>query len=88
MIDMVEIVALLPDFGVEITGVNLNDDLTAELAAELHAAVEAHGLVVLRRQGLSDDAIIHLSTYFGELRPSSTKGQGITGRGPIRSSID
>ncbi|KAI9634491.1 uncharacterized protein MKK02DRAFT_16738 [Dioszegia hungarica] len=58
---------LHPTFAAEIAGVDFSQPITPELYKEIRAVVDKYGVVVLRNTGLTDDAHIDFSRYFGDL---------------------
>jgi taurine dioxygenase len=53
--------------GAEITGIHLNTDLAPAQIAALHDALMAHGVIFLRDQHLSPEALKRLGRHFGAL---------------------
>lgn len=73
---MITIRPVHPLFGCEITGVDLRA-ASAQAVAEIKAALDAYGLVVLRDQPLSDDELRAAGALFGEVSISQAKEYGI-----------
>ena len=65
---------LNPEIGVEITGVRGHEFVSATVAGDCHAALEAHGVVVYREAHLDDDDLVGFSRLLGQvhMRPLST----------------
>src|SRR6266545_4700690 len=84
-----EIVPLGPGFAAELTGVTL-----AEIAAddgaykETRAAFEAHSVLVLRGQDVTDEAQLAFSRRFGPLEVTKVGSQGVGTNLVILSTID
>jgi alpha-ketoglutarate-dependent 2,4-dichlorophenoxyacetate dioxygenase len=74
-----QIVPLGPGFAAELRGVTLADVATDDAAYQaVRAAFEAHAVLVLRGQDVSDDSQIAFSRRFGplEITPAGTQGAG------------
>ena len=56
-------------FAVEIEGVNLWEKPTAEIVDELRDLWSRHGVMVFRRQAVSEEELIRFSAHFGEVVP-------------------
>ncbi|MBT6274604.1 MAG: hypothetical protein HOI95_10780, partial [Chromatiales bacterium] len=56
----------LAPFGVEVVGMRLWEAADANLVQELTQAWSAHGLLIFRRQALSEDELVAFSSQFGE----------------------
>ena len=54
------------EFGVSVTGVDLTGPLEPRLIEELHAAIDAHSVLLFREQRMDDDAQIRLTEALGE----------------------
>ena len=68
---------ILPNFGAEISGVDISEPLDAVLQSEIIAAQHTYGVTVWRNTGLDDEAHIAFSSIFGHLefapRPAGRK---------------
>ena len=53
-----KVIALMGDFAVEISSVNLNTSLTNHQFQTIHSAVDSHGVAVFHNQFIDDDALI------------------------------
>ncbi|KAM0750585.1 taurine catabolism dioxygenase [Meredithblackwellia eburnea MCA 4105] len=62
-----EVIELHPTFACEVKGVDFTKPITPELAKDLREVSDKYGVVVFRKTGLTDEAHIELSRYFGEL---------------------
>ncbi|KAI1121209.1 Clavaminate synthase-like protein [Nemania abortiva] len=62
-----KVTPLHPTFGASLEGVNWSKDISPQLYQEIREVVDKYGAVVCRRTGLSDEAHIKFSKYFGEL---------------------
>ena len=58
---------LTPHVGAELRGIDLSEELSERVIAEIRAAWLAHGVVVIRDQHLSADAFVALAKRFGEI---------------------
>ncbi|CAH0058373.1 unnamed protein product [Clonostachys solani] len=69
---------LHPTFGCRLDGVDWSKDISPELYQEIRDIVDKYGVVVCRSTGLSDEAHIKFSAYFGDLddvRPYQKAGR-------------
>ena len=62
-----DVSALHDDFGVDVSGVDLNDVTADHLYPEIRTLFENHGLLLFRNQTLSDAAHLALGELFGPL---------------------
>ena len=58
-------------FVVEIEGINLWEEPTAETIEELRVLWSRHGVMVFRRQAVSEEELIQFSEHFGEVVPNT-----------------
>lgn len=58
------------DFGARVTGVDLTGALSAELIADLHAAIDEYSVLLFPEQAMSDDAQLRLTEALGEVEES------------------
>lgn len=65
---------ITPQFGAEITGVDLTKPLTPEMEADIVSAMADHGVCIYPQTGLGDEAHIWFSRMFGNLW--TVTGQG------------
>ena len=72
---------ILPEFGAEITGIDLNQPFTPEQEADLVTAIADYGVCVYPDTGLTDQTHIWFSRIFGNLWT-------IGGQGTRRSRFD
>ena len=57
--------ALMDDFAIEISSVDLNTSLTYHQFETIHSAVDAYGVAVFRNQFIKDDALIAVAERLG-----------------------
>ena len=57
--------ALMGDFAIEISSVDLNNYLTHHQFETIHSTVDAYGVAVFRNQFTKDDALIAVAERFG-----------------------
>ncbi len=60
---------LHPDFGVRVTGLDLNSDLTDEIVGEIKTAIDDHSVVCFPDQDFDDDRQVAFTRLFGEPEP-------------------
>ena len=82
-----ETVSLGP-LGVEITGIDLRDELTEDDLAALRRTVSEEGLVLIREQPLSPPAQVALGRRFGTLEALSTDGGEIDTKTIAIANVD
>ncbi|KAJ5611478.1 dichlorophenoxyacetate alpha-ketoglutarate dioxygenase protein [Penicillium herquei] len=73
-----KVTPLHPTFACELEGVDWSKDVSVDLYQEIREIVDKYGVVMCRRTGLSDEAHINFSAYFGELddvRPYQKAGR-------------
>lgn len=58
---------LAPSIGAEIHGVDLRKELSADLVADLRAALVKHKVIFFRNQDIGVEEHLHFARYFGEL---------------------
>ena len=58
--------SLHSDFGARVTGVNLSDDLTGEIAEEIQEAIDTYSFLCFPGQDLNDDTHLALTCCLGE----------------------
>lgn len=58
---------IVPDIGVEFTGLSGRQLVDPEVAGDLSAALDAHGVVVFREAHISDGDLVALSRQLGEV---------------------
>ncbi|RXK40267.1 hypothetical protein M231_02381 [Tremella mesenterica] len=63
----VEVKPLHPTFGAELSGVDFTKPISPETYAEIRKAIDKYGVLVARKTGLTDEAHIEFSKYFGDL---------------------
>ena len=56
-------------FAIEIKGINLWEEPTTETIKELRDLWSRHGVMVFRRQAVSEEELIQFSAHFGEVVP-------------------
>ena len=91
-----EICPVSPLFGVEVRGISLNDELSAEVKSELRDAWRRHALVVFRNQSVSNDQLERLASVFGTVwqNPdysdyvSNVDKDGLVATGELRFHMD
>ena len=57
--------ALMGDFAIEISSVDLNTSLIHHQFETIHSAFDAHGVTVFRNQFIKEDALIAFAERFG-----------------------
>ncbi|KAL2107786.1 hypothetical protein VUR80DRAFT_4743 [Thermomyces stellatus] len=62
-----KVIPIHPTFACELEGVDWGKDISPELYQEIREVVDKYGVVVCRKTGLTDEAHIKFSSYFGEL---------------------
>jgi len=62
-----EIIPLHTTFGAEIRGVDFSKPVSRETADEIIQAADKYGVIVFRKTGLTDEAHIQFSKWFGDL---------------------
>lgn len=63
----IQVNRITPDFGAEITGVDLTRPLSPDVEADLVSAIGEHGVLVFPDSGLTDESHIWFSRIFGNL---------------------
>ena len=66
---MLNIEKLHPDFGVRISGLNLNTDLTPEIVEEIKTAIDEHSFLCFPDQAFDDERQVAFTRLFGEPEP-------------------
>ena len=66
---MLTIEKLHPDFGARITGLDLNDELSGEVVAELKTAIDDYSLLCFPDQDFDDGKQVAFTRLFGEPEP-------------------
>src|SRR6185436_20703799 len=64
-----DVVPLSKNIAAEIRGIDLRDALDADTIAQIHRAWLDHAVVLFRGQKLSQDDLLRVTDYFGELAP-------------------
>ncbi|WWC96566.1 hypothetical protein V866_003434 [Kwoniella sp. B9012] len=89
MPDSYEVKSLHPTFACELSGVDFSKPITPAEYAEVRKVVDAYGVVVIRNTGLTDEAHIEFSRYFGDLDDVTPYQQaGRTHRLPYKELFD
>lgn len=70
---ILEIRRLRPEFGAEISGVDLSQDLTPELFNRIESTYDECGVLLFRNQRLTDEQLVRFSRRFGELEVHSLR---------------
>ena len=71
----IQSIPLHKDFGLEIQNLDLSEPVAKEVTAELDHLLAQHGVLVLRRQLLSEEDLVRFAGSFGELEKTIyTKG--------------
>ncbi|MEM1198161.1 MAG: TauD/TfdA family dioxygenase [Pseudomonadota bacterium] len=66
---MLTIEKLHPDFGARITGLDLNEEISSEVVAELKTAIDDYSLLCFPGQDFDDDKQVAFTRLFGEPEP-------------------
>ena len=69
------VTSLIGDFAATITGVDLKEPISDNIFADIHKAVDSHGVAVLRNQFLDDPALIAFAQRFGPLEEPLKRDQ-------------
>ncbi len=81
------ITPLTPDFGAEVSGVDLTRPIDAATRAEIIAAMDRYGVCVYRATGLTDEGHVAFSRMFGDLL-QAPRMSGVKGRMPLPELFD
>jgi len=63
----IEYIPLHKTFAAEVRGVDFSKPITREVADELVRAADKYGVLVFRKTGMTDEAHIQFSKWFGDL---------------------
>jgi taurine dioxygenase len=77
----IEVKPLSPALGAEIGGVDLRDDLSAAVVAEIIAAWHSHLVLLFRGQSLTEDDQIRFAQHFGALQKRTRPPEAINEAG-------